>query len=70
MVLHDKFGGNHIQTIFLYLLPLVMMTGCIVIPVPTGEKPYYAKAIPNLEVGVTRKSEFEPFQFKEQTVTR
>jgi len=57
MLLHDKFGGSHTQTIFLCLLPLVMMTGCIVIPVPTGEKPYYDKAIPNLEVGVTRKSE-------------
>ena len=34
-----------------------MMTGCVVIPVPTGEKPYYAEAIPNLEVGVTSKSE-------------
>jgi hypothetical protein len=34
-----------------------MMAGCIVIPVPTGEKPYYAEAIPDLEVGVTRKSE-------------
>jgi len=39
------------------ILPLVMMAGCIVIPVPTGEKPYYAAAIPKLEVGVTGKSE-------------
>jgi hypothetical protein len=57
MLLHNKFGGSHTQTIFLGLLPLVMMAGCIVIPVPTGEKPYYAGAIPNLEVGVTSKSE-------------
>jgi hypothetical protein len=39
------------------MLPLVMISGCIVIPVPTGEKPYYAGAIPNLEIGVTTKSE-------------
>jgi len=57
MLLHNKFGSSHIQTIFLCLLALVMMAGCIVIPVPTGEKPYYAEAIPNLEVGVTSKSE-------------
>ena len=57
MLLHNKFGGSHTQTIFLGLLPLVMMAGCIVIPIPTGEKPYYAEAIPNLEVGVTNKSE-------------
>ena len=57
MLLHNKFGGSHTQTIFLGLLPLVMMAGCIVIPVPTGEKPYYAGAIPKLEVGVTSKSE-------------
>ena len=57
MLLHNKFGGSHTQTIFLGLLPLMMMAGCIVIPVPTGEKPYYAGAIPSLEVGVTSKSE-------------
>jgi hypothetical protein len=57
MLLHDKSSDSHIQTIFLCLLPLVMMVGCFVIPVPTGEKPYYAEAIPNLEVGVTSKSE-------------
>jgi hypothetical protein len=57
MLLHDKSSGRHLQTIFLCLLPLVMMTGCIVIPVPTGEKPYYTGAIPNLEVGVTSKNE-------------
>jgi hypothetical protein len=56
MLLHDKSSGCHIQSIFLCLLPLVMMAGCIVIPVPTGEKPYYDGAIPNLEVGVTSKS--------------
>ena len=57
MLLHDKFNGRHIQTIFLCLLFLMIMTGCIVIPIPTGEKPYFAGAIPNLEVGVTSKSE-------------
>lgn len=57
MLLHKKIGGSHIQAIFLCLLALVVMAGCILIPVPTGEKPYYAKAIPNLEVGVTSKSE-------------
>ena len=57
MLLHDKFSRSHTQNIFLCLLALVMMAGCIVIPVPTGEKPYYAGAIPNLEVGVTSKSE-------------
>ncbi len=57
MLLHDKSSGSQFQTIFFCLLALVMMAGCIVIPVPTGEKPYYDGAIPNLEVGVTRKSE-------------
>ena len=57
MLLHDKSSGSHVQILFLCLLPLVLMTSCIVIPVPTGEKPYYAEAIPNLEVGVTSKSE-------------
>jgi len=33
------------------------MTGCIVIPVPTGEEPYYAGAIPNLQIGITSKDE-------------
>jgi len=40
----------------LCLPPLLLLPGCIVIPVPTGEKPYYAEAIPNLQVGVTSKS--------------
>ena len=57
MLLHGKFQAHHIQAIFLCLLVLVMMAACIVIPVPTGEKPYYAGAIPNLEVGVTSKSD-------------
>ena len=57
MLLHDKSSGSHTQTIFLCLLVLVMMAACIVIPIPTGEKPYYAEAIPSLEVGVTSKSE-------------
>lgn len=57
MLRNQKIGSHHIQAILFCLLPLVMMTGCIVIPVPTGEKPYYAGAIPGLEVGVTRKSE-------------
>jgi hypothetical protein len=57
MLIHDKSSGSQLQTIFLCLFALVMMAGCIVIPVPTGEKPYYDGAIPNLEVGVTSKSE-------------
>ena len=57
MLLHNESSGSHVQILFLCLLPLAMMTGCIVIPVPTGEKPYYAEAVPNLEVGVTSKSE-------------
>ena len=57
MLLHDKISRSQIQTILLCLLPLLVMAACIVIPVPTGEKPYYAGAIPNLEVGVTSKSE-------------
>jgi len=57
MLLKDKYSGRHIQTILLGLLPLVMMSGCIVIPIPTGEKPYYAKAVPNLQVGITSKNE-------------
>ena len=71
MLHHDKFKGRHSQTILLCLLPLVMMAGCIVIPVPTGEKPYYAKAIPNLEVGVTSKSEaLEEFGVPDATYHR
>jgi hypothetical protein len=57
MSINHKYGGRHIQTILLGLLPLVMMAGCIVIPIPTGNKPYYAKAIPNLQVGITNKNE-------------
>lgn len=57
MLLQKKVSGRQLQSIFLCLLVLVMVTGCIVIPVPTFEKPYYAGAIPNLEVGVTSKSE-------------
>ena len=57
MLHHDRFSGRHVQTFLVSLLPLLLMTGCIVISVPTGEKPYYAGAIPNLQVGVTRKSE-------------
>lgn len=57
MLLHDKFNRSHTQNIFLCLLALVMMTSCIVIPIPTGEQPYYAEAIPSLEVGVTSKNE-------------
>jgi len=45
------------RTILVCLLSLVMMAGCIVIPIPTGEKPYYSDAIPNLQVGVNSKSE-------------
>jgi len=57
MLLQEKFNGHHIRSIFICLLVLVMMAGCIVVPVPTFEKPYYTGAIPNLEVGVTRKNE-------------
>lgn len=57
MLLRDKFNGRHIQAICLCLLSMVMMAGCIVIPVPTGEKPHFAGAIPFLEVGVTSKGE-------------
>ena len=45
------------RIILLCLLSLVTMAGCIVIPIPTGEKPYYSDAIPNLQVGVTSKGE-------------
>ena len=57
MSINHKYGGRHIQTILLGLLSLVMLAGCIVIPIPTGNKPYYAKAIPNLQVGITSKHE-------------
>jgi hypothetical protein len=43
--------------ILLGLLPLVMMAGCIVIPIPTGNKPYFATALPNLQAGITSKNE-------------
>jgi len=57
VLINDKYGDRHIQTILLGLLPLVMMAGCIVIPIPTGNKPYLATAIPNLQVGITSKNE-------------
>jgi hypothetical protein len=42
----NAYFGVSLEDI-LWLLPLVMMTDCIVIAVPTGEKPYYAEAIPS-----------------------
>jgi hypothetical protein len=57
VLLYEKLSGNHIRTSLLCLLTLLLLPGCIVIPVPTGEKPYFAVAIPILQVGVTSKSE-------------
>jgi hypothetical protein len=57
MSLHDKSGRRHIQSIIFCMLPVVLAVGCIVIPIPTGEKPYYDEAIPGLEVGITSKAE-------------
>ena len=57
MLRHNKFGSSHTQTIFFGLMPLMVMAGCIAIPVHIGDKPYYTGAIPNLEAGVTSKSE-------------
>lgn len=57
MMFYDIFGRCRTQAILICLLPVVMMTGCIVIPVPTGEEPYYAKAIPSLQIGNTSKDE-------------
>jgi len=48
---------RYIQSTIFCLLPVLLITGCIVIPISTGEKPYYDAAIPNLEVGVTSESE-------------
>jgi hypothetical protein len=36
---------NLISFALLCLPPLLLLPGCIVIPVPTGEKPYYAEDI-------------------------
>ena len=52
-----KSNRRYIQSIIFCLLPVLLITGCIVIPIPTGEKPYYDAAITNLKVGVTHKSE-------------
>jgi hypothetical protein len=52
-----KHTRRFVQNMILCMLPVVLTTGCIVIPIPTGEKPYYSGAIPNLEVGVTSKNE-------------
>lgn len=45
------------QAAIIGILPLVLTAGCIVIPIPTGEKPYYEGAIPGLETGITSKEE-------------
>lgn len=50
-----KFGRRYVQGMILTLLPALLMTGCVVIPIPTGEKPYYDAALTNLEAGVTSK---------------
>jgi len=52
-----KSNRRYIQSIIFCLLPVLLITGCIVIPMPTGEKPYYDPAITILKVGVTRKNE-------------
>jgi hypothetical protein len=57
MLLNDRDSGRQIKAILLGLLSLVTLAGCIVIPIPTGEKPYYAGAIPDLQVGITSKHE-------------
>ncbi len=51
-----KSGHRHIQRIIFSLLPVFLINGCIIIPIPTGEKPYYDAAVTNLEIGVTRKN--------------
>lgn len=56
-VANVKSNRRYIQSIIFCLLPVLLITGCIVIPIPTGEKPYYDAAITNLEIGVTRKNE-------------
>lgn len=57
MSFHVEHKRHLVQNMILCMLPVVLTTGCIVIPIPTGEKPYYSGAIPNLEVGVTSKNE-------------
>ena len=55
---HDNLLRRFRQGMILCVLPVVLTTGCIVvIPIPTGEKPYYSGAIPGLEVGITSKDE-------------
>jgi len=51
----DKFNRRHIQGFILTLMSLVLLAACIIIPIPTGEKPYYNAAIASLIAGVTRK---------------
>lgn len=53
----DNLRRRFIQSMMLCVLPVVLTTSCVVIPIPTGEKPYYYGAIPILEVRVTSKNE-------------
>ena len=57
MALHDRPSRSPLQTLVLCLLTVVLTTGCIVIPVPTGEEPYYKEKMPGLEIGITSKDE-------------
>ena len=42
-------------SIALWFLPVLLMVGCIIIPIPTGEKPYFNETIPWLDTGITSK---------------
>lgn len=51
------------QFVMIIVLPVLLTVGCVVIPIPTGEKPYprekpyYSRSVESLEIGVTRKDE-------------
>jgi hypothetical protein len=41
--------------IAIWCLPMLLMVGCIIIPIPTGEKPYFNGSIAWLDTGITSK---------------
>lgn len=57
MLLQDRISYRYFQCIVVCLLPCLLTVGCIAIPVPTGEEPNFAFAIPSLEVGITSKNQ-------------
>jgi hypothetical protein len=55
MPLHQQSGHRYLRGIAIWCLPMLLMVGCIIIPIPTGEKPYFNGTIAWLDTGITSK---------------